>query len=169
MSRKTVKGRTMTEFATPIAINAWDVPGRQNKSIYPEPFASRMVGRTKRALGDLFGLKNFGVVFTTLAPGAASALRHAHSVQDEFIYVVEGTLVLHTDEGETVLTAGMCAGFRAGTGNGHRLINRSDQNATMIEVGDRTAGENVNYPDEDLVAKQVENGWQFFHKDGTPY
>lgn len=153
----------------PVALDAWNAGPRQRQSIYPEPFASRMVGRTKRPLGDLFGLQNFGVLLSTLAPGAASALRHAHSVQDEFIFVVQGTLVLHTDEGETLLTPGMCAGFRAGTGNGHRLINRSEQPASYLEMGDRTAGEVVDYPDEDLIAKQTDNGWVFFHKDGTPY
>lgn len=152
----------------PIALNAWDAIPRQRQSIYPEPFASLMVGRTKRPLGDLFGLKNFGVLLSTLAPGAASALRHAHRVQDEFVFVVQGTLVLHTDEGETLLAPGMCAGFAASTGNGHRLINRSDEPATYLEVGDRTPGEVVDYPDEDLIAKQLDNAWVFFHKDGTP-
>jgi uncharacterized cupin superfamily protein len=163
------KERAMTELKYPVALQAWDAPERQKRSIYPEPFASRMVGRSKRPLGDLFGLKNFGVLLSTLAPGAVSALRHAHSVQDEFIYVVQGTLVLHTDEGETELTAGLCAGFPAGTGNGHRLINRSNQSASYLEVGDRTPGEQVVYPDDDLVAKFVDNGWVFTHKDGTPY
>jgi uncharacterized cupin superfamily protein len=160
---------SMTEPVTPIALNAWEAPVRQKRSIYPEPFASRMVGRSKRPLGDLFGLKNFGVLLSTLEPGGVSALRHAHSVQDEFIYVVQGALVLHTDEGETELAAGMCAGFAAGTGNGHRLLNRSSQSASYLEVGDRTPGEHVVYPDDDLVAQFVDNGWVLFHKDGTPY
>jgi uncharacterized cupin superfamily protein len=128
-----------------------------------------MAGREKRPLGDVFGLSNFGVNLTRLAPGAVSALRHAHSRQDEFIYVLHGRPVLHTDAGETQLVPGMCAGFRAGTGDGHRLINRTSEDVVYLEVGDRTAGDVGTYPDDDIQAVLVEGKWQFTHKDGTPY
>jgi len=152
-----------------LAIVALDAGPRTKPSNCPEPFRSMMAGRVKRPLGDLFGLENFGVNITVVPTGAVSALRHSHSKQDEFIYVVSGTLILHTDEGETELTAGMCAGFKAGTGNGHRLLNRAETEAVYLEVGDRTPGDAVAYPDEDLVARRDEGGWVFAHKDGTPY
>lgn len=153
----------------PIALVAADAPPRIRPSNYPEPFASRMQGREKRPLGDLFGLTHFGVNLTRLAPGAASALRHAHTLQDEFIYVLQGRPTLHTDEGLTPLAPGMCAGFKAGTGNGHRLVNASDEEVVYLEVGDRTPGDEGRYPDDDLQALMVGGRWCFAHKDGTPY
>ncbi len=159
----------MSEEASPIAVNADEAPARIKSSIYPEPFASRMVGREKRPLGDLFGLTNFGVNFTRLAPNAVSALRHAHTKQDEFVYILQGRPTLCTDEGHTQLSAGMCAGFKAGTGNGHRLINETAEEVVYLEVGDRTPGDEGNYPDDDLKALLVEGDWKFVHKDGTPY
>ncbi|MDL2338387.1 MAG: cupin domain-containing protein [Pseudomonadota bacterium] len=151
-------------------VQADQATARTRSSSYPEPFASRMQGRTKRPLGELFGLKNFGVNLTTLAPGAVSALRHHHSRQDEFVYIVEGQPSLVTDEGDALLGPGMCVGFPAGSGDAHRLVNRSDQPCVYLEVGDRTAGDNVVYPDDDLTAQSVEGGsWRFLHKDGTPY
>jgi uncharacterized cupin superfamily protein len=128
-----------------------------------------MAGRVKHPLGDLFGLTNFGVNLTRLAPRAVSSLRHAHTKQDEFIYVLHGRPVLLTGEGRTQLEPGMCAGFRAGTGNGHCLINESDDEVVYLEVGDRTAGDEVAYPDDDLEAVLVEGRWRFVHKDGRPY
>jgi len=128
-----------------------------------------MAGRTKRPLGDLFGLTNFGVNLTRLAPGAMSALRHAHSKQDEFVYVLSGKPILVTDEGRTELRPGMCAGFKAGTGNGHHLINETSEDVLYLEVGDRTPGDEGSYPDDDLKAQMVEGKWQFVHKDGSPY
>jgi uncharacterized cupin superfamily protein len=164
---------TMTESShpttCPIALVAVQVAPRAKRSIYPEPFASRMQGREKRVLGDLFGLANFGVNLTRIAPNGSSALRHAHAKQDEFIYILSGDAVLVTDEGETLLTAGMCAGFKAGTGNGHQLVNRSAADVLYLEVGDRSAGDAVSYPDDDLQADFVEGAWQFSHKDGSPY
>ena len=153
----------------PIAILAADVLARTKPSVYPEPFASRMAGREKRVLGDLFGLANFGVNLTRLAPNASSALRHAHAKQDEFIYILEGRPTLHTDEGRRTLAPGMCAGFKAGTGNGHRLINETSEVVVYLEVGDRSAGDAVVYPDDDLKATLVDGQWQFCHKDDTPY
>ena len=159
----------MTEKHIPVAIAAAEAAPRTTPSNYPEPFASRMVGREKRPLGDVFALTNFGVNLTRLAPDAGSALRHAHSRQDEFIYILQGNPVLITDEGETQLSPGMCAGFKAGTGNGHQLLNRSTEDVVYLEVGDRTAGDSAIYPDDDIQAIFVNGAWQFAHKDGTPY
>jgi uncharacterized cupin superfamily protein len=159
----------MTDHAYPVAIVAAQAPGRPKPTNYPEPFASRMVGRRKHSLGDLFGLTNFGVNLTRLAPNAASALRHAHTKQDEFVYILQGHPTLHTDEGRTRLAPGMCAGFRAGTGNGHRLVNETEEDVLYLEVGDRTPGDEGSYPDDDLRAQLVDGGWKFLHKDGTPY
>jgi uncharacterized cupin superfamily protein len=159
----------MSEKSNPIALTAADVPARSKPSVYPEPFASRMAGREKRQLGDLFGLTNFGVNLTRLAPNAVSALRHAHTKQDEFIYVLQGQPTLHTNEGRARLSPGMCAGFKAGTGNGHRLINDTTEEVVYLEVGDRTPSDEGSYPDDDLKALLVEGKWKFVHKDGTPY
>ena len=159
----------MSEQTNPIAIIASEAPARTKPSSYPEPFASRMVGREKRPLGDLFGLINFGVNLTRLAPNAVSALRHAHTKQDEFIYILQGYPTLHTDEGRTQLSPGMCAGFKADTGNGHCLINETSEDVVYLEVGDRTPGDEGNYPDDDLKALLVESKWKFVHRDGTPY
>ncbi|MEO8006817.1 MAG: cupin domain-containing protein [Betaproteobacteria bacterium] len=153
----------------PLAIVADDAPTRTKPSNYPEPFASLMSGRRKQPLGDLFGLTNFGINRTRLAPNAVSSLRHAHTKQDEFIFILQGHPTLHTDEGRTRLSPGMCAGFRAGTGNGHRLINETAEEVVYLEVGDRTAGDEGSYPDDDLRALRVQDGWQFVYKDGTPY
>src|SRR4051794_13692652 len=117
------------------SLRASDAPPRAKKTNYPEPFASRVAGRLKRPLGDLFGLTNFGVNLTRLAPGAISALRHAHSRQDEFVYVLEGRPTLIDDSGETALAPGMCAGFKAGDGRAHHLVNRTDADVTILEVG----------------------------------
>jgi uncharacterized cupin superfamily protein len=155
--------------SSPVAVTALEVAPRTKPSIYPEPFRSMMSGRVKRPLGDLFGLTNFGVNVTVVSPGSMSALRHAHARQDEFVYVLSGRLVLHTDDGRMELSAGMCVGFKAGTGNAHRLLNESTSEAAYLEVGDRTPGDEVTYPDDDLVARFEAGSWKFFHKDGSPY
>jgi uncharacterized cupin superfamily protein len=159
----------MVETLYPIAINASDAAARVRPSSYPDPFASRMSGRAKHPLGDVFGLTNFGVNLTRLAPNAISALRHAHTKQDEFIYVLQGYPTLRTDEARTPLAPGMCAGFRAGTGNGHHLINETAEEVVYLEVGDRTAGDEGSYPDDDLKAVLIDGKWTFAHKDGAPY
>ncbi len=159
----------MTENLKPVAIIAEEAPSRSKRSVYPEPFASRIIGREKKRLGDLFSLSNFGVNLTRLVPGALSALRHTHSLQDEFIYILEGTPILITDDGETQLHSGMCAGFKSGADNGHQLMNRSNEDVVYLEVGDRTASDVVTYPDDDLQATLINGNWQFSHKDGTPY
>jgi uncharacterized cupin superfamily protein len=159
----------MTRSPHPIAIVAEEAPARTRQSIYPEPFASRMAGRRKHPLGDLFGLANFGVNLTYIAPGGASSLRHAHSRQDEFVYILSGHPTLHTDEGRTKLAPGMCAGFKAGTGNGHRLVNETSEEVVYLEVGDRTPGDEGTYPDDDIQAQLVGGQWKFTRKDGSPF
>ncbi|OUC16240.1 MAG: cupin [Alkalinema sp. CACIAM 70d] len=159
----------MTDHNFPIAISAMDAPVRTKPSNYPEPFASRMAGREKRSLGDVFGLTNFGVNLTRLAPQAISALRHAHTRQDELIYILQGHPTLCTDAGRTVLAPGMCAGFKAGTGNAHHLINETAEEVIYLEIGDRTPGDAGFYPDDDLQAVLQDGQWQFLHKDGMPY
>lgn len=153
----------------PTALTALDVPPRQKRSLYPEPFATLMEGRSKRVLGDAFGLSNFGVNLTTLAPGGSSSLRHAHTTQDEFIYVLAGHPTLHTDAGRQRLAPGMCAGFKAGSGDAHRLLNETDADVLYLEVGDRSPGDAATYPDDDLIARLIDGQWTFFHKDGQPY
>lgn len=153
----------------PAAVASAEAPLRAKSSNYPEPFASRMAGREKRPLGDLFGLANFGVNLTRLAPNAVSSLRHAHTRQDEFVFILHGRPTLHTDEGRMQLSPGMCAGFKSGTGNGHHLLNETAEEVIYLEVGDRTAGDEGTYPDDDLQASLVEGRWHFLHKDGTPY
>ncbi len=137
---------------------------------YPAPFQSVVSGRSRQRVGNAAGLQNFGVNLTTLAPGSQSALRHWHSAQDEFVYVVRGELWLVTDDGEQILTAGEMAGFAAGIANGHHLVNRSDQLAIYLEVGDRTASDQVNYPDQDLKYVLVDTGGRAFtRKNDHPY
>lgn len=152
-----------------ITIIAAAAPVRTRPSTYPEPFFSRMAKREKRPLGDLFGLKNFGVNLTKLAPGGESSLLHRHSKQDEFIYILEGQPTLVTDSGEIKLSPGMCAGFPA-QGIAHQLVNRTDGDVVYLEVGDRTPGDEGTYPIDDLkAALDAEGKWQYTHKDGRAY
>ena len=153
----------------PVAIRAAEAPPKARQSNYPEPFASMVAGRFKRPLGDVFGLKNFGVNLTKLAPGAISALRHAHTVQDEFIYILQGRPTLITDSGETTLSPGMCAGFKSGSGDGHHLVNRSAEEVVYLEIGDRNPGDAASYPDNDLQALFEGGQWVFKHKDGRSF
>jgi uncharacterized cupin superfamily protein len=153
----------------PIAVRAAEAPPRARPSRYPADLVAKIGAREKRPLGDLFGLKNFGVNLTRLPPGTASALRHAHALQDEFVYVLEGEPVLVTDAGEMPLSPGMCAGFRAGTGDAHHIVNRGPGDAAILEVGDRTPGEAVTYPDDDLSYETGPDGRaRYLRKDGTP-
>jgi uncharacterized cupin superfamily protein len=153
----------------PIAIVASSAAPRSKPSSYPEPFFSRMNKREKRPLGDLFGLKNFGVNLTTLAPGGESALLHRHTKQDEFIYILQGNPTLVTDSVETPLSPGMCAGFPA-EGIAHQLVNRTDSDVVYLEIGDRTPGDEGTYPRDDLKAALGPQGtWIYTHKDGRPY
>lgn len=153
----------------PSAVEAAAVAPRARPSNYPEPFFSRMSGREKRALGEYFGLTNFGVNLTRLAPGGESALKHRHSRQDEFVFILEGEPALVLDDEEIPLRPGMCAGFPAG-GAAHHLVNRTRSDVVYIEIGDRSAGDEASYPDDDLKAALGPDGrWAFTHKDGRPY
>lgn len=160
---------TQEEGRAPLAVRAAEAPARTKPSNYPEPFFSRMGRREKRPLGDLFGLKTFGVNLTTLAPGGESALLHRHSRQDEFVYILQGRPTLVTDQGEAELAPGLCAGFPAG-GVAHQLVNRTDEDVVYLEIGDRTPGDEGSYPVDDLRAVLGADGrWVFTHKDGRPY
>ena len=134
---------------------------------YPPPFDAEIAGREKQPLGDALGLKNYGVNLVRLKPGARSALRHWHTLQDEFIWVLEGEITLVTDAGEQVLRPGSAAGFPAGKQDGHRLINRTARDALYLEVGDRTPGDLPHYPDDDFAAAYVDGKRVFTRKDGT--
>ncbi|MBM3492273.1 MAG: cupin domain-containing protein [Alphaproteobacteria bacterium] len=159
----------MDESKRPVALDAHDNALPTSPSNYPAAFLGRVAGRGKRRLGDAFGLKNFGVNLTRLEPGAISALHHRHSKQEEFVYIVSGEATLVTDAGETRLAAGMCAGFPAG-GSAHHLVNRSERAVIYLEIGDRSTGDQVVYPDDDIAAVMGADGkWRFTRKDGTPY
>jgi uncharacterized cupin superfamily protein len=150
-----------------IAIAALDLPARQGTD-YPAPHDTPCLNRIRRALGDAFGLSQFGVNLLDLPPGTWSSQRHWHEHQEEFVYVLEGEVVLVTDEGETTLGPGMTAGFRAGTGNGHHLVNRSDKTARVLEVGTRTVEEVAHYSDIDMMVRENADGWGYFTKAGQP-
>lgn len=154
-------------MAAPCA--ALDVPAI-TKSVYPAPFLDVVAGRSKRKLGDQFGLKNFGVNYTTLPPGKASALLHHHSTQDEFVLVMQGEVTLRYGDQEFLMQAGDCIGFPAGSGVAHQLLNRSEAPVVYLEVGDRTTGDQVQYPEDDLQAiQQADASWRFLHKNGDAW
>ena len=136
---------------------------------YPEPFKSRMGDRVKLRLGQACGLTKFGVNLVTLGPGGQSALRHWHTLEDEFVYVLAGELTLVTNAGEQVLTAGMCAGYPAGQRDAHHFINKSQSPARYLEVGGRIDGDIAFYPDDDLMWIETENETIAAHKDGSAY
>lgn len=151
-----------------VAITASEAPERPRPPNYPALLAEKFKGRRKHPLGDLFGLSNFGVNLTVIAPGSASSFRHAHRLQDEFIYVVSGHPTLLTNAGPTELQPGMCAGFKAGNGDAHCLVNHTNDVVVILEVGDRRSGDAVEYPDDDLQAVQVDGTWRFSKKNGDP-
>ena len=135
---------------------------------YPEPFDQPCRARRRRKLGDAAGLTQFGVNRLELDPGVWTSQRHWHSAEDEFVWVVEGEVVLIDDGGETVLKAGDCAGFPAGLANGHHIVNRSDRTAVLLEVGTRRPAEDrVEYPDIDMTYTGGETFYR--RRDGTPY
>lgn len=136
-------------------------------SAYPDEFRPIAEGREKRALGDVAGLTHFGVNLVRLKPGAASALRHWHKHEDEFVYVLEGELTLITDTGEQILTPGLAAGFPAGVPDGHHLVNRTDKDALYLEIGDRHPEEEAHYPDDDLHVRRKGGQFTFTRKDGS--
>jgi uncharacterized cupin superfamily protein len=157
----------------PIHLPALDPATLQPRgdSGYPEPYRSRVLPREKRQLGQALGLRQFGVNLTTLPPGKESSMRHWHTHEEEFVYVLEGEVVLRTDQGEQLLHAGCCAGFPAGSRDGHQLVNRSGQPAVYLEVGSRAAEDCVFYADADVDMHYdpAASGGRFTRKDGTPY
>ena len=140
----------------------------RTKGRYPDPWGAITEGREKAALGDVVGLTQFGVNLTRLKPGAASALRHWHEAEDEFVYVLEGEILLIEDGGTTVLKPGDAAGFKAGVANGHHLVNKSKRDAVYLEVGTRAASERVHYPDVDFLMERDATGRRYFRKSGEP-
>jgi uncharacterized cupin superfamily protein len=147
-----------------------DDVAESNATGYPEPLRAASQKRYNRRLGNHVGLKNFGVNLTRIVPGGQSSYRHAHSTQDEFIYVLEGKVVMETNAGAQVLKPGMCAGFPAGTGDAHRFVNRSNADVVLLVVGDRSANDEIRYPDVDLQGRLGADGkYTFTHKDGTSY
>jgi uncharacterized cupin superfamily protein len=151
------------------ALDPQGLPPRTSSG-YPEPFRSRVLPREKRAIGDALGLTKIGVNVTTLPPGKESSMRHTHTHEDELVFVLEGEVTLVTDEGEQLLVAGTCAGFPAGTENGHQLVNRSDRPARYLEISNRDDADTAAYPDVDLAYHKTEDGRALFtHKDGSPY
>lgn len=141
----------------------------RTRGVYPDPWGALTQGREKTALGDVAGLTQFGVNLTRLKPGAASALRHWHETEDEFVYVLEGEIMLIEDGGTTVLRPGDAAGFKAGVSNGHHLVNKSQRNALYLEVGTRAKRERAHYYDVDLVYDRDESGFRFSRRSGEPY
>ncbi len=151
------------------AFSPADVP-ETNYTQLPEPLRQQQLKRFNRRLGDHAGLKNFGVVLTRIVPGGQSSFRHAHSHQDEFVYVLEGSPILEANGGEQQMKPGECVGFPAGTGDAHRFLNRTEKDVLLLVVGDRTAGDTASYPDVDLHGVMGPDGrYRFLHKDGTPY
>jgi len=147
-----------------------EIPLRTKPSVYPEPFASLMKGRKKRQLGNFFDLTNFGVNLTHLEAGAVSSLCHAHKTQDEFIYILEGVATLNIGDDKFEMKTGDCMGFKAGKGLAHQLLNLSNEMVIYLEIGDRSPNDNVEYPNDDIQAKNASDGsWVFTHKDGSPY
>lgn len=141
-----------------------------NATSYPEPYRAANQQRWNRRLGDHAKLTNYGVNLTRIVPGAQSSDRHAHSRQDEFVYVLQGEVALESDAGVQVLRPGMCAGFPAGTGNAHRFVNRTAGDVLLLVIGDRTAGDEVSYPDIDMHGRMGPDGrYTFTRKDGTAY
>ena len=136
---------------------------------YPEQFRPVVAGRSRKRLGNAAGLTQFGVNIATLKPGAASSVRHWHAQEDEFVYVLEGELVLVEDDGETVLKPGDAAAWKAHAGVGHHLVNRTERDAVFLEVGSRALQERVAYSDADMLMIRDASGPRYARKDGEPY
>lgn len=150
------------------ALDPADVPPRTGSG-YPEPFRSRVLPREKRPLAPALGLTALGINLTTLPPGKESSMRHHHTHEEEFVFVLEGEVVLRTDEGEQLLAAGTCAGFPAGSTNGHQVVNRSGRPARYLEVSNQDPRDHASYPDDDLAYHEGPGGPVYTHRDGTPY
>lgn len=160
--------KTLLLMSNRTPILAEEIPS-ESMIDYPNPFRSRMGTANWRALGNHFGLTQFGASLETLQPNAQSSLRHWHTLSDEFVYMIEGELTLITDDGEFILSPGMCVGFKAGEKNAHHLINKSNTVTKFMVVGSRVPGDLTFYPDDDLAWFVIEHGRIAVHKDGTPY
>ena len=136
---------------------------------YPAPYRDAVAGRERKRLGNVAGLDQFGVNLTRLKPGAASSQRHWHEMEDEFVYIVEGEVVLCEHDSETVLRPGDAAGWKAGVANGHCLINRSARDAVYLEIGTRAKHDRVDYPSIDMRVVKDDSGMHYLHKSGEPY
>jgi uncharacterized cupin superfamily protein len=135
-------------------------------SRYPEPFAAPCQDKIRRRLTVAAGLKHIGINLLELAPGAWSSQRHWHTQAEEFVYILEGEVVLVTEDSEEILRAGDCAAFLAGDPDGHHLQNRSDDRALVLEIGSANLrSDETHYPDIDLQVVAS----AYLHKDGTPY
>ena len=141
----------------------------QVRLVYPEPFFSETAGYQQQRVGDAAGLTRMGINRVVLPPQSKTALRHWHEVDDEFVIVISGEVVLREEEGETILRAGDCAGFKAGVANGHAIESRRDEAAVLFEIGTRDEIETVHYPDADLRYEKRGKIRRFLHRDGTPY
>lgn len=144
----------------------------RTSSIYPEPYASMMKGRSSLRLGDAGGLTQFGVNLVMLDPGAMSSLRHWHHNEDEFVWMVEGECILVQDAGETVMRPGDCAAFPAGDTDGHHFLNRTDKVAKFLVVGTKARQETAVYSDVDMMVHLTPGQTgraHFTHKDGTDW
>jgi uncharacterized cupin superfamily protein len=136
---------------------------------YPAPYRDAVAGRSRQRLGNVVGLDQFGVNLTRLKPGSQSSQRHWHETEDEFVYVLEGEVVLCENHGETVLKPGDAAGWKAGVANGHCLVNRSSRDAVFLEIGSRKPRDRAQYPDIDMLVRKDESGAHYTHKSGEPF
>jgi uncharacterized cupin superfamily protein len=153
----------------PPAFDSTEVP-ENNDTSYPEPFRRENQRRWNRRIGDHAGIRNYGVILSRIAPGGQSSHRHAHSKQDEFVYVLDGEVLLETNAGSQTLTSGMCAGFPAGAGDAHRFVNLTPRDVLLLVIGDRTAADEITYPDIDMHGKLGPDGkYRFTHKDGSDF
>jgi len=140
-----------------------------DRTYYPEAFRYAETGRSRKRLGTAVGLTQFGVNLTRLAPGGTTGLRHWHEQEDEFVFILEGEATLIEDDGEHVLRAGEAAGYKAGVANGHQIVNKSDSEVVLLEIGSRAARERSHYTDVDMTFERDETGYRFLHKSGEPY
>lgn len=158
----------MSDKTKPAAIDPHTVEPHVGTD-YPPPHDAQCSRRERRALGDEFGLTQFGVNMLRLPPGQASAQRHWHKNEDEFVMVLRGKVTLVTDAGEREIGPGMVAGFPAGVADGHHLVNRTAEDAVCLEIGTRSELEECDYPDIDMLVRAVDGEERYVHKDGTPY
>ena len=134
---------------------------------YPSPFDVPVRERRHWRLADLAGLKHFGVNVLELPPGVWSSQRHWHTEEEEFVWILEGEVVLVMNEGEHILRAGEYAAFPAGEPNGHHLQNRTQSIVRVLEIGTKRDGrDTATYPDIDLLLNEQN---EFTHKDGRKY